>query len=295
MPPPRGSAIEGVCTRPGYIILESETGRMGAYQTICKSWSCLSCQKKLLSLFIERARLGYLTLGPLYFITITWRWTEFSLTEDAISVEKDWRAWLTKLRRIYPGAEYLKVIELTKRKQPHFHLIMGGLGGHQRSNCRNPGRKCNSKQLLGPCKAREVCYEHKLSRMWHEVTGDSYFVCVRDVYSIKGLCNYLSKYMVKSFDEFEAAKELGFGKRWTQSFHWPKLEKMQLRGTKDKSWKRAIPVRKDEQGVTLAHYLLDRTPDDGAFERLGTDLAKEMALHRVYRAQIQLARKVLNG
>jgi len=291
-PPVKGSATEGVCLRRGFIILETQTGRLGAYPTICKSWSCLSCSKKLLSLFIERAKLGHSKLAPLYFITNTFWMGSQETQVGAKSAERVWREWLKRLRKKHPNLAYLRVVEMTKKGQTHFHSIMGGLG-KLKDNCREQ-KPTSSKHLLRNCKRSPACLEHEMSGLWHKITGDSYWTDVQTVYGITGLCRYLSKYMAKSFAEFERCKAAGFGKRWTQSQNWPRIEKMQLRGTKNKAWKRAIPIHHQDQGVTLAHYLLDKTPDDGDFERVGTELAKEMENYRIAQAQAALVRRI-NG
>ncbi len=135
---------------------------------------------------------------------------------------------------------------------------------------------------------------------WMAVTDDSFMVYAREVFSIRGLCSYLSKYMTKSFEDFSRQKRLGFSKRWTQSHGWPKLEKMQLRGTRDKAWRRVMIGRWDDPDVNygtvyLAKFLIDQdsNPVDGDFERLGTELAKQMAYKKQAMAQQALARRIL--
>ncbi len=268
------SASEGVCLKSGYIILESQTGRRGAYKTICKSWRCVVCRKKLMALFIERVKLGSLTLGPLYFITFTW-WQDGPQTlMDAKSAEADWRAFLKALRRDHlPNLEYMKIPELTKAGQVHFHTLIGGIGEPQ-GNCRE-GAAFNAVRHLNGCPLPSDCLEHLVSRYWLAATNTSFVVFVEKVWDIKGLCWYLAKYMMKGFEDWQVG-EAGFGKRWTRSHKWPKLPKMQLRGTLNKSWKKVDILKPTDQGVTLAHYLLPLTPTDGDFERLGDELAVQM-------------------
>ena len=162
------------------------------------------------------------------------------------------------------------MIELTQQGQPHLHSLFGGFHGGRRSNCRRKGVKLTPRHAFNACKHKSICIEHEFIKAWVEVTGDSFMVYVRSVFSIQGVSSYLSKYMTKSFEEFAKQKELGFGKRWTQSLGWPKLERMALRGTVNKSWRRVMIGRWNDPGVDygtvlLAKYLIDQdsNPDDG--------------------------------
>lgn len=112
-----------------------------------------------------------------------------------------------------------------------------------------------------------------MSRIWEEVTGDSFVVDVSRIRSGARSARYCSKYMVKSFRDRESMEALGFKRRWSRSRNWPSGFAMQLRGTAEKRWVRtqilpgadltAFPDPKEE----LKCYWL---------EQVGTDLALEL-------------------
>lgn len=308
-----GSPTEAVCQKRGYVVLTAPDQTIGAYPTNCKSWRCIPCRRKLLALFIERAMIGYSTIGPLFFITNTFK-KELHTTVNATDAGLVWSEYLKRMRKRHPNLQYLKVIELTKQKQPHFHCLVGGLGMMQ-DNCRRDNQKVTPKHLHGRCKllprrrgqgkdgtSHSLCLEHDVYETWKAASGDSFINLTRRVYGVVGLCNYLSKYMMKNATEFEEQKNLGFGKRWTQSYGWPKLPKMMLRGTLEKAWLKVDAARIIDTGVYSSMIAAagqriveaETTPQTGWFERLGSELAKEMAAYKVNRAAKQIAEKLLN-
>ncbi len=117
-PPPVLGGV--ICPKAGYVVLTSDRGQKGAYRTICKSWSCRVCQKKKKSLFIEMVKHGCSVLGRCYSITLTFK-MGLGEQRDARSAEGALRAFFRRLRRLYPNLQYLKVLEMTKKNQPHYH------------------------------------------------------------------------------------------------------------------------------------------------------------------------------
>ncbi len=292
--------MAGVCPRKGYVVLTAPDRKMGAYETSCKSWSCLSCRKKLLSLFIERVSLGSLMDPNLYFITNTFLKEQYT-TVDAIYAERVWRSFVRQMRKHYPKLMFLKVVELTKAGQPHFHSVMGGIG-KVKDNCRER-RKQTARHLLSPCRLSSECLEHQVKQAWWKASGDSYITLVREVYDGRGLCTYLSKYMNKDFEDFDASCDLGFKKRWTQSQNWPKLERMCLRGTFEKAWLK-VDASQIKPGNAYADMICavgesivsrEITPDDGWFERLGTLGAKKMRDEKARKVAAAMAKRIMNS
>ncbi len=297
---PRGSAVQGVCINRGYVVLTSPNFQIGAYPTICKSWRCLSCQRKLLALFVERALIGSSTIGPLYFITNTFRNTGSHTIRNAAYASKVFEKYMKEMRILFPKMQYLKVIELTKQGQPHFHCLVGGVG-IMIDNCRAQTEKVTGAKLKRKCKLKPMCLEHRVARAWKIASKDSYINYTRRVWAVRGACIYVAKYMAKDADEFEKRKALGFGKRWTQSYGWPKLPRMVLRGTLEKAWVRvdAGRVTGDDLynrmvcGVGQRIVEAETTPEGGWFERLGNELAIKMEEEKRLKAVTKLANSVI--
>lgn len=64
------------------------------------------------------------------------------------------------------------------------------------------------------------CAEHNLSLHWYDVTGDSFVVDVRNIYSLEGAIGYLGKYLRKGFNDREALFDLGYKRRYDRSRNW---------------------------------------------------------------------------
>ncbi len=150
---------------------------------------------------------------------------------------------------------------------------------------------------------RVQCLEHFVKDCWWKASKDSYITLVRDVFDRRGLCTYLSKYMNKDFEDFDLSKELGFGKRWTKSQNWPKLEKMQLLGTLLKAWER-VDASQIKPGNAYADMVCgvgrtivdqESTPEDGFFTRLGTEGAKRMKDEKARKVAQAMAKRIMNS
>ena len=227
----RGSQSGGTCPKGGFIRLTSVTGRVGVFPTVCKSWRCNVCRRKKKALVIERIQYGCSKLGSSYSITLTFR-VEGEGRRDAVSAERALRGFWRSMRIRYPHLAYFKVLELTKKRQPHYHVIVGGLGMDRRDHCRRK-KEMDERNLRGLCKVGDdLCVEHEVSAAWRVATGDSYVVQVDSVYAVRGLGFYLGKYLTKTFfEEDEDSVALGFGRRWASSNNWPRFPKLQLRAT----------------------------------------------------------------
>lgn len=177
---------------------------------------------------------GCLSTGaPSLFITNTYVLNQESDLRDASCVAKEWAAlWrLLKGQAAWKEAAWVKVPELTKRGQIHLHGIVLNVKG--RASCRTKPTQ-RKKWMTGNCSVN--CLEHDLARAWYEVTGDSYVVDCQVVRTANGICNYVIKYMDKTFANREAIEERGIKRRWSASRNWPRCEPLRLKGTEVEAW-----------------------------------------------------------
>lgn len=117
-----------------------------------------------------------------------------------------------------------------------------------------------------------------MSRLWLQLTGDSYVVDVQLVDSAGKAASYLTKYLSKGSIQREKLEELGFKRLWSRSAGWPG-EKMQLKQTLV-GWEKVeftLPkISAYPQEGTATQWLAwgERSP---LAKRVGTDLARELA------------------
>ncbi len=237
-----------VCPRSGYVRLFDETNLfVGTMPTTCKTWGCKQCQIKLRQYFQMRIQHIVSTAGPCYFITTTLRLVnDTPVTADYANTVLT--RFLRLVKSMYPNLYYVKVPELTKKKQPHFHLMIGGIS-EVKDCC---GRKVKGKHLHSQTAenakvCKYGCLEHWLRELWYGITGDSYRVQADRVYNSAGAGNYLSKYFAKTFNDHMEMWDAGFKTRYSMSRNIPKLERMRLKGTQDLAWGRVermdVPAR----------------------------------------------------
>ena len=241
---------------------------------------------------MEMVQFGCLTLGRSYAITLTFRRGSVGL-RDAPYVERVWRAFCRRFRKKFKFESHLKVLELTKMGQPHFHLIVGGIGTI-RPHCRRTKLQ-TVKHLVGNCRLDEECLEHVISRMWLDSTRDSPIVYATMVHAPKGLGRYLGKYLTKTFTGELDAAELGFGRRWSVSRNWPRVPQMQLQGSVDSSWTEVRFASGTRMAKWKAEQYLVEMEETGDFVRVGTELAEKMNDHKIKKQRQMLAERVLNG
>ena len=191
----------GTCPRRGYLWFTNSSYEKLPVQATCKTWKCPACRKALVKKFAERLEYGCLTLGSSWLITLTLKLGDSSKIKDAVFVRKALeRFWVRlKIRPNWKQVVWLKVIELTKKGQPHLHIVVGNITGTHRQ-----------LQL----EAREA---------WLFVTGDSYIVDVRPVSKAKEIGHYLGKYLAKGYAHREKLEALGFNRRWSASRGWPRV------------------------------------------------------------------------
>ena len=172
--------------------------------------------------------------------------------------------------------------ELTKKKIPHLHLLVNGLGD-QVETCSGKAHSWKNWLKNTTC----LCLEHVWARLWYRVTGDSFLVCVRPVWETRGAVNYMAKYLQKTFDHRDEYEARGYLRRWSCSRNWPR-SKAEIAG-KD-TWLRSEMVN----GVT-SDMVLDHLGDASAnplFHLVGTDLEMEVSEYYVKSADRVKADKV---
>jgi len=214
----RSSVMMNACDRRGYSELFTAEGRSILLPTTCKTWGCVVCRRKLLALFRARVEHGVLILGQCSFITITYQ-AESVRLRDAGCVQRDWTALQRNLRRGGRRWKWLKVVELTKQRIPHHHVILGPIGPSQEVRCHGKRIKKGAEtarylRRLDTC----MCLSHVFAREWVSITGDSFMCYATAVTSAVGAGGYLGKYMDKTFIDGNRRWK---GRRFTTSRDWP--------------------------------------------------------------------------
>jgi len=231
----RGGASQNKCPERGTIWLQTKSGYDAAFPTTCKAWFCMACRDRKLNQVKGIIASGLFRLGPSHLLTLTYRTVEGpdgTATNPVYAktarrhLEKFWR--LMKLARPKDTLSWFMVPELTIKKQVHFHLVIGGI--HNQASCRRNKR-------WGWKERNCDCFEHTVSKVWESVTK-SYIVDVRPVSGMFGAAMYLSKYLIKGMSGHvrERLEELGYIRRFSRSRNWPDCDKMQRRGTVDRTW-----------------------------------------------------------
>jgi len=290
--PPVGGLYAKKCPKYGYMALSDGRGNRGIFETSCKSWRCSVCQNKKLGLMIEMMKYGCSTHEQSFSITLTFTMASGE-HRDAAFVEAGLRAFSRRFRKLYPSANWVKVLELTKRGQPHFHLLLGGVG-LQKASCRiRPYQTL--KHITGACRANNRCLEHLVHDAWVKSVPDSPIVFVTDVYDLSGLGRYFAKYLTKTFTGTFDAASLGFGRRWSTTRNFPRVPRMELRGTVDGSWS----VVQHSRGRLMANWRTEfyghGQHQEGPFEPVGTELARRMADYKMKKQLASVGKRLLNG
>lgn len=191
-----------------------------------------------------------------------------------VSVEYAEKAWLALLRLLkkrdrWRRIAWFRVVELTRKGQIHFHILMVNIDPGNKYPKGNHG-KANWTHLQTNC----ICLRCDLSNLWYKVTKDSYVVDVTAIYDPSGAAWYLCKYLKKGmYGKARYALEArGYKRRYWRSNNWVSDVQLRRKGTIDKVWQR----------VTFAYgggfeWLINHTKDHPMLEQIGTDLAKDMA------------------
>jgi len=113
-----------MCNRIGTIV-KQKAGSLTVIRLRCKSWNCSDCSKMRRSKLIQEAREG----KPERFITLTVNPNWYSSPEErAQKLVEAWRRVRRRFLAIAPNRtlEFLAVFELTKKGEPHLHIMQRG-------------------------------------------------------------------------------------------------------------------------------------------------------------------------
>ena len=148
-----------------------------------------------------------------------------------------------------------------------------------------------------------------MSRLWEDITGDSYIVDVQDTSAGDGGARYMSKYFVKDMLYDGKRKELGFARSWSRSRNWP-VQTPELLATfqgrwayvdagamPDYFWQEApyTPGMKFQEAYAEAlRYWIEKTEanQDGLLDYIGTDLTFEQKDDNIIAAKKERYRRL---
>ncbi len=224
----RGSLILGTCDRAGHVELFTKEGRSVILPTICKTWGCVVCSRKLIGVFKAKVEVGVSRLGACGFITITYQ-AERDEPITAQCASRDWQALWQKLRRSGYRFQWLKVTELTEKGIPHHHVAVGPWPGRIRCHGRKIKRGRQTARYVSRIPTCD-CLAHVFARAWQVVTGDSYMVFAVPVFDAKGAGGYMAKYMAKR------CRGTQTGRRYSTSRGWPGGKRPRLEVTLRGGW-----------------------------------------------------------
>lgn len=223
-----------------------------------------------------RVQSGCLILGDCYLITLTYKTARDEPRRRADSVRADFNRWCRQMKKWYPRVAWMKVVEMTKKSQPHLHLVVGGIGKPQACHTgKGSDKKCIHKwnAAYRDMRCDIDCLEHRITKLWYRITGDSYVTDCREVTHAKGAGSYIGKYLAKGFDAAEFLKREGFARRWARSRNWPVVDKLQLEATTTKSWSHTDFIYKGRAGA----YLLAAEASDDDCAPLAKRVGSRMA------------------
>lgn len=162
-------------------------------------------------------------------------------------------------------------MELTKKKQIHLHLIVGGLGETQ-----------GVEELMSEVRDAWALATRRDGQV------RSYIVHATPVSYEDGVANYMDKEMLKTFgDNRKHLVEIGFKKRFSSSQNWPKMPALEIDKTKmrvlgyakyvtdseqkevDKFWMEAYPEALKGIGDPVAMEILEKSVRRGKLATLG--------------------------
>ncbi len=289
----KGMGTSDLCPRRGMVYLNPSSHEMLGIPTNCKSWRCVSCRNRKLGMVASLMQYGLSELGQTFLISITYiaRLTSSGLLEkfvDAQSANKDWRALVRILKKNpqYKNLTTFRIVELTKRKQVHFHLLMGGLPTTITKEKIDCGQRKDWRCCVYP---RCYCLTCEWSNIWFQVTHDSYIVHVKETFNDEGVAWYLCKYLQKSMygPQRKDLEDLGFSRRYYRSNNWASQIQMRRRGSLEKQWKR---VKWEPSNPNK--FIIEHSKDHPLMEQLGTDLAKTLQAKGRYKHYATLHEKM---
>lgn len=272
--PKQGMGSSAACPKQGSMRLVSWDGESATVRTNCKTWRCTSCCVRMMNLFKMRIESGCLTLGRCALITLTYQ-ADSPRLADVRCVEKDWKALWRRLKgRRESRLKWMRVMEVTRRMIPHYHLVAGPVEGRVRCY--------RDRLLVGPYLKHFSscdCLSHRLAREWQEVTGDSYIVHAMEVTGARGAAAYLGKYLLKTFGAEGRLAALGMKRRWSSSRGWPGSGRLRMKVTDEKLWRRKL-------SYWTPGFLADDQIEDG-LERSGNEVVMALTKRNVERTQVK--------
>jgi len=153
---------ESAKTLVGY---SEELSRWCVIQIRCKRWGCRHCGERKMTHYAWRCQ----DAKPNRLVTLTVNNPLWETPRQAFDeTKRQVTALAVRTRRLYGEFEYFKVLEVTKKGWPHYHLIV------------------RSKYIP----------QHYLSDLWNELTGAP-IVDVRKLKKSKDVFFYVMKYLAK--------------------------------------------------------------------------------------------------
>lgn len=285
-----GAASSSSCPRGGSILLERRRGGgVTIVRTTCNSWRCLGCRDRNLNRFKAMVSTGASTLGRCAFITITYRAGSGRL-QDAECVSKDWKALWRRLHKTESwtrNLQWVRVMELTKKGVPHFHLIAGPIEEGRAINCWGSSLEIRRyRERLASCE----CVAHTFARSWSGVQhNESYIVHAIGVREGRSVGSYMAKYMSKAF---EWPGQTGMLRKYSKSRGWPSEPRARLQGSlEEHGWRRRLW----QQGPVRDWKELEPTLSENAGERRLTEEQMERERKAALARLVKLGRSIRNG
>jgi len=264
--------------------MSTNNSELLAVPTNCKSWECKSCRDRKLNYVASLMQYGLLEgLDPLL-VSVTYaapgpRHESQGNYVDAKRAATDWNRLLRSIKKDFRfnKMRWIKVIELTKRKQIHFHVLMADILITTVIRCSGKGY---GKHAIKPDwpnlpKTGCACIQCTLSRMWKTIQREkSWVVDVRPVYDPLGASWYLCKYLRKAMYglQRQLMQDRGFNRRYTRSKNWAKGVEMKRLGTVKEKWRRTS----FSYGGGF-NWLIEQSKDHPLMQQVGTDLAAKQA------------------
>lgn len=235
----KGFAGSSECPRAGSMLLENSMENRMIVNTSCNTWRCVSCRDRNLRRFKAMVSFGCSVLERSMLITITYAADSKRLGAVGC-VTRDWQAFWRIVHKDYPQTKswgLLRVMELTKKGIPHFHVIAGKVVDSETMRCYGTTLP---KRFFGPAFEECECWSHRLSRVWRRVqAGESYIVHTIPVASARGAGAYLGKYLGKELDADRGAS-LGMVRRYSANSLWPREKRSRLMTGDHNPWRRAV-------------------------------------------------------
>lgn len=288
-----GAAISKVCPRQGYVMMKPRNHNRVVVPVQCKTWRCKGCRDRVKRRVLDKLVYGLSTEPHTYFITVTYQ-TEGEERMTAASVTDDWHSFLSRVKRRATSQNlmWFKVVEMTKRRQPHLHLAVGGIGERVARCVGLKWRRWTEAWVAKKCPVD--CLQHEWAKIWKEVTGDSYILDARPVWSAEKGSAYLGKYLTKAMAYWDVLEGQGFKRRWARSNNWPRGE-MRLKGSVDDIWEGTVYLRGDTAGADRVARDVADSKESPFLKRVGPELLERRERAQIAHYQLAVMERMLNA